>query len=111
MSRIGRMPITLGAGVEAKLDGNVLTIKGPKGTLSERIDNSKINCSIEGNVIQFTRSAEDGATKAAHGCLAVKAFLMRVSISAMGSVTTMVFPPLTNSISSHREALLYEPSP
>ena len=81
MSRIGRMPITLGAGVEAKLDGNVLTIKGPKGTLSERIDNSKINCSIEGNVIQFTRSAEDGATKAAHGMYRALAHNMVVGVT------------------------------
>lgn len=81
MSRIGRMPITLGAGVEAKLDGNVLTVKGPKGTLSERIDNSKINCSIEGNVIQFTRSAEDGATKAAHGMYRALAHNMVVGVT------------------------------
>ena len=32
MSRIGRMPITIPAGVDIKIDGNVVTVKGPKGT-------------------------------------------------------------------------------
>ena len=36
MSRIGRMPITIPAGVTVKLDGNVVTVKGPKGELTRK---------------------------------------------------------------------------
>ena len=37
MSRIGRMPITVPAGVEVTIDdGNVVTVKGPKGTLTKQ---------------------------------------------------------------------------
>lgn len=81
MSRIGRMPITLGTGVEAKLEGKVLTVKGPKGTLSESIENSKIKCNIEGNVIHFTREGEDGVTRAAHGLYRALAHNMVVGVS------------------------------
>ena len=34
MSRIGRKPISIPAGVDVKIDGNVVTVKGPKGTLN-----------------------------------------------------------------------------
>ena len=37
MSRIGRMPITIPAGVTVKLDGNVVTVKGPKGELTREV--------------------------------------------------------------------------
>lgn len=36
MSRIGRLPISVPAGVEVKVDGNLVTVKGPKGELSHR---------------------------------------------------------------------------
>ena len=35
MSRIGRLPVEFPAGVDVKLDGNTLTVKGPKGTLTQ----------------------------------------------------------------------------
>ena len=35
MSRIGRLPVGIPAGVDVKLDGNTLTVKGPKGTLTQ----------------------------------------------------------------------------
>ena len=37
MSRIGKLPITVPSGVEVTIDGQVVTVKGPKGTLQQRI--------------------------------------------------------------------------
>ena len=37
MSRIGRLPISVPAGVEVKVDGNLVTVKGPKGELSHKV--------------------------------------------------------------------------
>ena len=39
MSRIGRKPVVIPAGVEVKLDGHTLTVKGPKGTLTRTFHN------------------------------------------------------------------------
>ena len=54
MSRIGNKPITVPEGVEVKLDGHHLTVKGPKGTL-ERDIHKNITVSIDGNVITVAR--------------------------------------------------------
>ena len=55
MSRIGRMPVAIPAGVDVKVDANnVVTVKGPKGTLSETIHpNIKVN--IDGAVLTVER--------------------------------------------------------
>ena len=44
MSRIGKKPITVPAGVEVKIDGHTVTVKGPKGTLTRTL-NEEIGCS------------------------------------------------------------------
>ena len=66
MSRIGNALITLPAGVTFTVEGNVFTVKGPKGTLSQEFD-PVITPSIEGNVIRFTRANDIATTKAKHG--------------------------------------------
>ena len=51
MSRIGRLPITVPAGVTVTVDAdNLVTVKGPKGTLSQQV-NSAITVKQEGNVL------------------------------------------------------------
>lgn len=50
MSRIGRKPVTIPAGVEVKLDGHHLTVKGPKGTLDRDL-HPRMNIAVEGNEI------------------------------------------------------------
>lgn len=58
MSRIGYKAVELPAGVEVKQDGNVVTVKGPKGELTREFsDLIKIN--VEGNVVTFERSSDD----------------------------------------------------
>ena len=60
MSRIGKMPITIPDGVEVKMDGHHITVKGPKGTLEKDL-NQNITVKIDGNVITVeTPSKEYG---------------------------------------------------
>lgn len=66
MSRIGRKPITVPAGVEVKLDGNNITVKGSKGELSYEF-NSDITVAVEGNEIIVTRPSDDKEHRALHG--------------------------------------------
>ena len=68
MSRIGRAPITLPAGV--KLDLNTeseVIVSGPKGTLRQWVDTSCINVSVENNIVTLTRNSEENEVKAKHG--------------------------------------------
>ena len=66
MSRIGKNPITIPSGVEVKVDGTLVTVKGPKGTLSQEIDSS-ISLDITEGVITFSRESEAPAHRAKHG--------------------------------------------
>ena len=66
MSRIGNAHIVLPAGVSVEIKNNVITVKGPKGTLSQSYD-PVITPKAEGSVLSFTRSSEDGPVKAKHG--------------------------------------------
>ena len=66
MSRIGNKPITVPAGVEVKLDGNHLTVKGPKGTL-ERDIHKNITVEINDNVINVKRINDNPENRSLHG--------------------------------------------
>ena len=67
MSRIGRMPITVPAGVEVTVaEGNVVTVKGPKGTLTKQLHPTMI-IEQEGNTIHVKRPDESKESKSLHG--------------------------------------------
>ncbi|MBQ2389335.1 MAG: 50S ribosomal protein L6 [Clostridia bacterium] len=66
MSRIGKNPITIPAGVDVKLDGNVITVKGAKGTLTQKI-RQEITVKIEGNEIVVTRINDEKTARSLHG--------------------------------------------
>ena len=66
MSRIGNKVITLPADVEVSQEGTVVTVKGPKGTLSREIA-PQITMTVEGSEVTFTRASDDNKTKALHG--------------------------------------------
>ncbi len=66
MSRIGRKPIAIPAGVEVKVNGSEVTVKGPKGTLSDTF-NSRITVKVEGAEILVTRPSDDKEDRALHG--------------------------------------------
>ena len=66
MSRIGNSPITIPEGVEVKLEGQKITVKGPKGTLEKEI-HKNITINIDGNVISFTRVNDEAENRSLHG--------------------------------------------
>ena len=66
MSRIGRKPIAIPAGVEVKLDGATVTVKGPKGTLTQTF-NSRMSVAVEGAEIVVTRPTDNKEDRSLHG--------------------------------------------
>ena len=66
MSRIGRAPITVPAGVEVTLNGNHITVKGPKGTL-ERDFAPSISVAQENGVLSVTRATDSKQDRSLHG--------------------------------------------
>lgn len=66
MSRIGRKPIEVPAGVEVKVDNNLVTVKGPKGTLTQQI-HSNMEIVVEGNIIRVNRPNDDKLNRSLHG--------------------------------------------
>lgn len=66
MSRIGKLPIAVPSGVEVKLSDNIVTVKGPKGTLSQDI-RPEVHVDIAPGVVTVTRINDEKASKAFHG--------------------------------------------
>lgn len=67
MSRIGKLPVTIPAGVEVKLeDGNVITVKGPKGSLTRKLVD-EMDIKVEGTEITVTRPNDLKRNKQLHG--------------------------------------------
>ncbi|MDR0406337.1 MAG: 50S ribosomal protein L6 [Clostridiales bacterium] len=67
MSRIGKMPVTIPAGVDFKIDGeNRVVVKGPNGTLSRELHRDMI-IKADGAVVTVTRPSEQKTHKALHG--------------------------------------------
>ena len=66
MSRIGNAPITVPDDVEVKIDGNKVTVKGPKGTLEREI-HKNISIAMENNVITFKRPDDEPVNRSLHG--------------------------------------------
>ena len=67
MSRIGRMPISVPAGVDVKIEaGNVVTVKGPKGTLTQQF-NPNMVINLEGAELKVTRPNDAKENRSLHG--------------------------------------------
>lgn len=66
MSRIGRKPINIPAGVEVKINGSEVSVKGPKGTLSQSF-NPKMGIAQEGSEILVTRPDDQKENRSLHG--------------------------------------------
>ena len=67
MSRIGRMPITVPAGVTVNVaEGNVVSVKGPKGELTRALS-AEMTINQEGNLITVTRPSDEKAHRSLHG--------------------------------------------
>lgn len=66
MSRIGNKPITVPAGIDVTIDGQKITVKGPKGTL-ERTVNDNISIKLENGVIVVARPNDEKENRSLHG--------------------------------------------
>ena len=66
MSRIGRQPIAVPAGVDVKIDGSTVTVKGPKGTLSRTVHNN-MKVELNGAEVTVTRPDDSNLNKSLHG--------------------------------------------
>ena len=66
MSRIGKLPVTVPAGVTVKVEGNTVSVKGPKGELSRTLP-SNITVKLEGSTITLTRPSDETKDKSMHG--------------------------------------------
>ena len=66
MSRIGKNPITVPAGVEVKVDGSTVTVKGPKGTLTKEFKPG-MKITVDGAVVTVERPDDEAANRSLHG--------------------------------------------
>ena len=66
MSRIGKAPITIPAGVTVKVENNVVTVKGPKGELTQAV-NPDLDIQIDGNILTVSRPSDNREHRAQHG--------------------------------------------
>ena len=80
MSRIGKAPIEIPAGVTVQVNGNVVTVKGPKGELSQEI-NPDINVAVEDGHVVVTRPDDERAHRSMHGLYRALIHNMVVGVS------------------------------
>ncbi|MBQ0008243.1 MAG: 50S ribosomal protein L6 [bacterium] len=80
MSRIGKLPVHLPKGVTMSINGNVVTVKGPKGELKQEV-NPNISVSIEGDVCHVTRPNDEREMRAMHGLYRALIHNMVVGVS------------------------------
>lgn len=66
MSRIGKLPITLPSGVELKESNGIVTVKGPKGTLTQTMTGG-ITVAVEGSIVTVSRNTDAKQERALHG--------------------------------------------
>ena len=82
MSRIGRAPINVPAGVTVTVDAAnyVITVKGPKGTLTQNYHN-RMNVALDNNVITVTRPSDEKEDRARHGLTRTLIYNMVVGVT------------------------------
>ena len=66
MSRIGRMPITIPSGVKVNIEGNTVTVSGPKGELSRSLP-GEMRLNLEGDVLTVSRPSDSNQHRSYHG--------------------------------------------
>ena len=81
MSRIGKLPVSIPAGVTVTVDSdNLVTVKGPKGTLTQQVDPA-ITLKQEGNVLTLERPTDSKPHKAMHGLYRALVHTMVVGVT------------------------------
>ena len=80
MSRIGKMPITVPAGVTVKIDNNLVTVKGPKGELSRQV-NKSMKLTLDNGVLKVERPDDEKESRSMHGLYRTLIHNMVVSVT------------------------------
>lgn len=80
MSRIGRLPVNVPAGVDVKIDGQSVSVKGPKGTLSYAFEDC-VSFTREGDAVVVTRASDAATHRALHGTTRALLFNMVTGVS------------------------------
>ena len=80
MSRIGKLPVHIPAGVTVAVNNNVVTVKGPKGELKQEI-NPNITVTVDGNICHVTRPNDERENRAMHGLYRALIHNMVVGVS------------------------------
>ena len=80
MSRIGKAPIANPAGVAVTVSGDTVTVKGPKGTLTQKV-NPELDIKVENNEVVLTRPTDDREHRAQHGLYRALIHNMVVGVS------------------------------
>ena len=82
MSRIGKMAVSIPAGVEIKIDdANMVSVKGPKGELSQQIS-GLLKITVDGGVLSVTRDKDDKTSKSQHGLARTLIFNMVTGVTS-----------------------------
>ena len=93
MSRIGRLQINVPAGVTVTVADQIVTVKGPKGELSQKIESKNINVTVDGAVVSVTRNNEEKETKSMHGL-----YRMLIANMVAGVVTPFTKTIIVNGV-------------
>lgn len=80
MSRIGKAPIEIPAGVTVTVSGDTVTVKGPKGTLTQKV-NPELTVTVEDGHVKLTRPSDDREHRAQHGLFRALIHNMVVGVS------------------------------
>ncbi len=80
MSRIGKAPIAIPAGVTVTVSGDTVNVKGPKGTLTQKV-NPELDIKVENNEVVLTRPTDDREHRAQHGLYRALIHNMVVGVS------------------------------
>lgn len=82
MSRIGYKPITVPSGVKIAVQGNKVSVEGPKGKLEQELATDLVTVKVEGSVVNVARADDEKQTKAFHGLYRKLIDNMVVGVSA-----------------------------
>lgn len=81
MSRIGKLPIAIPAKTEVKVENGLVTVKGPKGTLQQKLEVDGISVNVENGEVIVSRATDQKRHKALHGLYRVLVFNMVKGVS------------------------------
>ena len=106
MSRIGRMPVEIPAGVTVTVNGNNVTVKGPKGTLT-RDFSERITVAVEGNQVLVTRPTDEKEDRSLHGLTRALVQNMVTGVSQGYKKVLMIIGVGYKAVKSGKDLQLY----